>query len=112
MNGEALWEWRKLHIPSKLLDTLQDNSSRVAGYRFLSSSRTRVGSDVYNRVEYITKKVCDTNITSHRHRALRSLNWCSIALHPNEITDGPAEVINELKKNKELLIQENQRLKN
>ena len=38
--------------------------------------------------------------------------WCSIALHPNEIAHGPGEVINELKKNEELPIQENQRLKN
>ena len=62
-------------------------------------------------MQYITKKLRDTKITSHRRQALRSQYWCSIALHPNEIAHGPGEVINGLKKNEELLMQENQRLK-
>ena len=112
LNGEALWEWRKLRSPSKLFDALQYNLSRIAGYRLSSSSRGRVGIAVYNRVVYVAKKVRDTKITSHRRQALRSQYWCSIALHPNEITHGPGEVIKELKRNEELLIKENQRLKN
>ena len=77
---------------------LRYNLSRIAGYRLLSSSRGRVGIALYNRVEYIAKKVCDTKIISHPRQALRLQYWCSIALHPNEITHGPGEVINELKR--------------
>ena len=78
----------------------------------MSSSRNRVGTTLYSRMQYITKKLRDTKITSYRRQALRSQHWCSIALHPNEIAHGPGEVLNELKKNEELPIQENQRLKN
>ena len=112
LNGEALWQWRSLRSHSQLFETLQDNLSRIAGYRLLSSSRTRVGTAVYSRVQFIAKKLRDTKITSHRRQAIRSQYWCSIALHPDEIAHGPGEAINELKNNEELLMQENQRLKN
>ena len=48
LNGEALWEWRSLRNPSQLFETLQDNLSRIAGYRLSSSSRTRFGTAVYS----------------------------------------------------------------
>lgn len=62
-------------------------------------------------MEYITNKLRNTKISSQQHRMLKSQYWCSIAVHPTEIVQGPAEVINGPKKNEELLIQENQRLK-
>ena len=48
LNGEAFWEWRSLRNPSQLFETLQDNLSRIAGYRLSSSSRTRLGTAVYS----------------------------------------------------------------
>ena len=62
LNGEALWEWRSLCLrnPSQLFETLQDNLSRIAGYRLSSSSRTRLGTAVYSRVQYIAKKLRNT----------------------------------------------------
>ena len=62
LNGEALWEWRSLRLrnPSQLFETLQDNLSRIAGYRLASSSRTRLGTAVYSRVQYIAKKLRNT----------------------------------------------------
>ena len=60
LNGEALWEWRSLRNPSQLFETLQDNLSRIAGYRLSSSSRTRLGTAVYSRVQYIAKKLRNT----------------------------------------------------
>lgn len=62
LNGEALWEWRSLRLrnPSQLFETLQDNLSRIAGYRLSSSSRTRLGTAVYSRVQYIAKKLRNT----------------------------------------------------
>ena len=60
LNGEALWEWRSLRNPSQLFETLHDNLSRIAGYRLSSSSRTRLGTAVYSRVQYIAKKLRNT----------------------------------------------------
>lgn len=60
LNGEALWEWRSLRNPSQLFETLQDNLSRIAGYRLSSSSRTRLDTAVYSRVQYIAKKLRNT----------------------------------------------------
>ena len=60
LNGEALWEWRKLRNPRQLFETLHDNLSRIAGYRLSSSSRTRLGTAVYSRVQYIAKKLRNT----------------------------------------------------
>ena len=62
LNGEALWEWRSLRLrnPSQLFETLQDNLSRIAGYGLSSSSRTRLGTAVYSRVQYIAKKLRNT----------------------------------------------------
>ena len=62
LNGEALWEWMSLRLrnPSQLFETLQDNLSRIAGYRLSSSSRTRLGTAVYSRVQYIAKKLRNT----------------------------------------------------
>ena len=110
LNGEALWEWRKLLSPGHAFDTLQNNLSRI-GYRLSPCSRTRVGKAVYSRVDYIAKKTGDPRISSQRRKTFRSQYWCRIALHPDEIVQGPQEVINELKKNEELLIRENQRLR-
>ena len=110
-NGEALWEWRKLRSPSQLFDTQQNNLSRITGYRLSSSSLMRIGIAVYSRVEYIANKLRNTKISSQRRPTLKSQYWCFIAVHPTEIVQDTAEVINGLKKNEELLIQENQRLK-
>ena len=60
LNGEVLWEWRSLRNPSQLFETLQDNLSRIAGYRLSSSSRTRLGTALYSRVQYIAKKLRNT----------------------------------------------------
>ena len=37
-----------------------DNLSRIAEYKLSSSSRTRLGTAVYNRVQYIAKKLRNT----------------------------------------------------
>ena len=69
LNGEAIWEWKSLCSLSQLFETLQDNWFRIAGYRLLSSSRNRVGTTLYSRMQYITKKLRDTKITSYRRQA-------------------------------------------
>lgn len=111
LNGKALWKWRKLRSHSEIFDTLQHNLSRIAGYRLSRSSCSRVGIAVYSRVQYIVKILSDTTIGSKRRQATRSQYWCRIALHPDEIAQGPSDVINELKEKEKLLIQENQQLR-
>lgn len=110
VNGVALWEWRKFQSPGHIFDTLQNSLSRI-GYRLSSSSRTRVGKTLRSRVDYITKKTGDPRITSQLRRRLRSEYWCQIALHPDEIVQGPEKVIGELRKREELLMKENQSLR-
>ena len=109
INGEAVWQLQKLSgNPNKVFDALQDNLLKI-GYKLSSSSSVRVGIAVNSRVGYIVKKI--RNVTSGKDRyAMRSGYWCSVALQPEEIVQGPTEVINELKKREKELINENQKL--
>lgn len=112
INGEALWEWRKLKQKSQVFDALQFNLQKI-GYMLSSCCRARVGNAVYvfNRVEYITKKVSRISSGDVR-RSIKVTRWACIALHPNEILQGPEEIIENLKQKEEELITENQRLRN
>ena len=42
INGEVLWQWRKLRSPSQVFDNLQEGLVKV-GYQLSSSARSRVG---------------------------------------------------------------------
>ena len=106
INGEALWQWRKFKSPSQLFDILQDNLDKI-GYRLWPSSRAHIGTNVKCRLDYIVQKIRNTSSNGNTRQAIRSAYWCSIALHPDEIVQGPRE-INELQKREEL-ISENQK---
>ena len=57
INGEALWQWRKLNAdPKKVFEVLQDNLVKI-GYRLLPSSKLRVGIAVTSRIGYFTKEI-------------------------------------------------------
>ena len=110
INGEALWEWRRLKQQSQVFDALQFNLQKI-GYMLSSCCRVRVGKAVFNRVEYITKKVSRISNGDVR-RSIKVKYWACVALHPDEILQGPDEIIEKLKQKEEELITENQRLRN
>ena len=108
INGKALWQMSKLSgNPDKVFEALQYNLPQI-GYKLSSSSLARVGIAVNSRVGYIVKKIRNTSNGNER-RAVRSRFWCSVAIHP-EISQGPEEVIKELKEREEQLISENHKL--
>ena len=110
INGEALWQWRKFYSDSsKVFDVLQGNLPKI-GCKLQPSSSLRIGMAVGSRVGYIVRKLRNISNGNDR-RVVRSGFWCSLALHPNEIAQGPAEVFNELKKRDEELIRENQKMR-
>ena len=90
INGDALWEWRRLKQQSQVFDALQFNLQKI-GYMLSSCCRVRVGKAVFNRVEYITKKVSRTSNGDVR-RSIKVKYWACVALHPDEILQGPDEV--------------------
>ena len=92
INGQAFWIWRNITCKSQLFDVLQLNLAEH-GYRLSASSRERVGTTVKGRLHYIVKKI-------RARQALRDSYWCAIDIYPDEIEQGPTEVISELK-NKE-----------
>ena len=109
INREALWQWRKLisdHI--KVFEVLQDNLALV-GYKLLPSSALCVGTAITSRIAYLAKKSRSTT-NGNRRQSMRSGYWCSVAIHPHEIAQGPAEVISELKRKEEELVRENLKL--
>ena len=108
INGEALWQWRSVKKPEQMFQVLQDNLLQL-GYRLSSSSRSRVGILVYGKVNYLAKKVRNVSNNTSRH-ALRSKYWCTIALHPDDIDQGPKEIIAGLKETEQELVRENQKL--
>ena len=109
INGEALWQWRVIKGQNQMFEVLQANLVTL-GYRLSSSCKDRVGLPVYGRVNYLTKKV--QILTSNlSRRKLRSNFCCTIALHPDEIHQAPADIIASLKETEEELIRENQNLK-
>ena len=108
INGEALWQWRKFKSPSQLFNILQDNLDKI-GYRLWPSSCAHIGTNVKCRLDYIVQKIRNTSSNGNTRQAIRSAYWCSIALHPDEIVQGPREIINELQKREEELISENQK---
>ena len=110
LNGEGLWQWRKLHSPNQVFDNLQESLAKI-GYELSLSARSRVGMAVYRRVDYIVKKARSIKNNATR-RAERSQYWCQVALHPDEITQMPVDIIDQLKKENEELINENQELRN
>lgn len=66
---------------------------------------------VYRRVDYIVKKArSDKNNTTRQVEW--SQYWCQVALHPDEITQMPGDIIHQLKKENEELTCENQELRN
>ena len=108
VNGEALWQWRNRTSPSQLFDVLQDDLVKI-GYRLSQSSRARVGKNVKARLDYIAHKIRGTR-DSNARQAMRSKYWCTIALHPEDIAQGPGEIIDQLQNREEELVRENQRL--
>ena len=76
-----------------------------------SCCRARVGSAVFTRVEYITKKMSRISNGDVR-RSIKATYWACIALHPDEIHQGPDEIIEKLKQKEEELITENETLRN
>ena len=109
INGEALWQWRKLNSdPQKAFEVLQGNLAKV-GYKLLPSSALRVGIAVTSRIGYVVRRLRNMSNGNHR-QSFRSGYWCSVAIHPDEIAQGPAEVISELKRKEEQLIRENKKL--
>lgn len=108
INGEALWQCRALKKLEQMFQVLQDNLLRL-GYRLSSPCRSRVGILVYGKVNYLTKTV--RNLTNNKSRhALRSNYWCTIALIPDDIAQGPEEIIASLKETEQELVRENQKL--
>ena len=91
INGEALWEWRKLKEKSQVFDAIQFNLQKV-GHMLSSCCRARVGNAVFNRVEYITKKVSRIS-NGHVRCSIKVTYWACIALHSDEILQGPEEII-------------------
>lgn len=91
LNGEGLWQWRKLHSHSQVFDSLQASLVKV-GYELSSSARSRVGMAVYRRVDYIVKKARGVKNNATR-QAERSQYWCQVALHADEITQMPGDII-------------------
>ena len=81
------------------------------GYELSSSARSRVGMAVYRRVDYIVKKARSVKNNTTR-QGKRSQYWCQVALHPDEITQMPGDIIHQLKRENEELISENQELRN
>ena len=109
INGEALWKWRVIKSPDEMFETLQFNLYQI-GYQLSSSCRKRVGLNVYSRMHYIMKKIRNANGKKCRDAA-RAQYWCTIMLHPDELSQAPADVIADLKETEEELVRENQRLK-
>ena len=110
INGEALWEWRRLKQKSQVFDALQFNLQKI-GYMLSSCCNARVGNAVFNRVEYITKKVSGIS-NGDVCRSIKATYWACIALYPHEILQGPEEVIEKLKQKEEELITDTKRLRN
>ena len=108
VNGEALWQWRNKTSPSQLFEVIQDGLVKI-GYRLSQSSRARVGKNVKARLDHIAHKIRGTTDCNAR-KAMRSKYWCTIALHREEIAQGPADIIDHLKNTEEELLRENQRL--
>ena len=106
INGEALWQWRNLQTHDQVFNNLQDGLMKF-GYKLSSSSCPRVGTAVYRRVQYLAKKARNIN-NSDTRKAMRSQYWCKVALHPDEIIQGPDEIIRQLQQKEE----ENMRLRN
>ena len=108
INGEALWQWRVIKRPDQMFEALQDNLYQN-GYRLSSCCKSRVGLAVYSRMQYVAKKVRNTTNNKNR-QAVRSNFWCTIALHPEEISQVPEETIARLKEAEEQLVSENLKL--
>ena len=108
INGEALWQWRGIKRRDQMFQVLQDNLFQI-GYRLSSCCENRVGLTVYSRVNYVVNKVRNAANKGGRH-AVRSAYWCSITLHPDEISKAPEDIIASLKEKQEELVRENQRL--
>ena len=108
VNGEALWQWQNILSSSQLFDVLQNNLVKK-GYRLSPSSRARVGMNLKKRLDYIAQKIRSIRDGNAR-KAMRSKYWCTIAIHPEEIAQGPGEIIDQLKNTEEELVRENQRL--
>ena len=106
INGEALWQWRNLQTHDQVFNNLQDGLMKF-DYKLSSSSCPRVGTAVYRRVQYLAKKARNIN-NSDTRKAMRSQYWCKVALHPDEIIQGPDEIIRQLQHKEE----ENMRLRN
>ena len=60
INGEALWQWRGIKSPRQIFDVLQHNLFQI-GYQLSSSCQTRVGLNIYGRMQYVTNKVRNAN---------------------------------------------------
>ena len=100
VNGEALWKWRNIRSSSELFDVVQDELAKI-GYRLSPSSRPRLGENLKKRVDYFAQKSRSTKNGNVR-KAMRADHWCTIAISPGEIAQGPRDVINQLRNAEEL----------
>jgi len=102
INGEALWQWSAIEKPEQMFQVLQDNLLPL-GYRLSSPCRSFVGILVYGKVNHLTKNVPNVTNNTSRH-ALRLNYWCTIALNPDDIDQGPEEIVASLKEMEQELV--------
>lgn len=107
INGQALWQWRHIKRLYQIFDVLQFNLYPL-GYQLSSSCQTRVGLNIYGRMQKVTKKVRNANGKKCRDAA-RSQYWCTTALHPTELSQAPEDVIASLKEAEAEVVRQNLR---
>ena len=91
LNGEGLWQWRKLHSHNQVFDSLQASLVKV-GYELLSSARSRVGMAVYRRVlvkiyltDFYPYATLCIDKASQLYDAMAQLRWGSEGINFGQI---------------------------
>ena len=95
INGKLLWEWRKLNGNLKKLFAILQGNLRLIGYTLEDSAFERVANLLNTRNKKFVDKLNEERNGKRRKRKIDE-TWLTIALHPEEISKTPYDIVKEM----------------
>lgn len=109
INGNVLWEWRKLEGNLKKLFTVLQVNLQANGYSLKQSAFNRVSHQLNTRTRNFLKQMKRERNGKRRARK-KAETWIKISLYAHEILKTPYDIVAEMKATEDELRKANDQL--
>lgn len=109
INGNVLWEWRKLEGNLKKLFTVLQVNLQANGYSLKQSAFNRVSHQLNTRTRNFLKQM-KTERNGKRRARKKAETWIKISLYAHKILKTPYDIVAEMKATEDELRKANDQL--